>query len=65
MNYERGDFKWEGDQIKWIASEKGKWVIHPVLGLMDANSPLRDCIIGSGLAKEIDKSFKEEIKKLK
>ena len=63
-NYERGDFEWKGDEVVWVPSKKGRTIIHPVLGPMDANSPLADVIIGIDLAKEIDESMKEKVRKL-
>lgn len=63
-DYERGDFVWKGDEVIWVPSEKGEIVIHPVLGPMDANEPLIDCIIGNGLAIEIDKALTGAVKKL-
>jgi len=61
-NYERGDFEWKDGEVIWVPSETGECIIHPVLGLMPANSPLVDAIIGDGLAKMIDEKMREKLK---
>jgi hypothetical protein len=65
MKEERGDFKWKGEKIVWVPSEKGEWTIHPALGLMKADDPNRGTIIGRRLAEKIDIALRKVIKKFK
>ncbi len=63
MSEVRGDFKWKNGKVIWVPSKEGQWIIHPVLGPMRPTDPLRDCIIGKELSKEIDKAIKKVLSK--
>ena len=62
MTKERGYFKWENDEVKWISDPNGMWIIDPIFGLKRHDDPQFIC--GADLINEIRDSIRKYLHNL-